>query len=704
MTFIVTTLIFVSNNGHASAPDTTTNENPRDQRDGDFNINSVQNLDLLEMNLESLMAMQVTSVGKKEQSLSSSAAAIYVITAEDIKHSGVTTIADALKMVPGLHVARISSDKWAINSRDLGSRFAETLLVLIDGRSVYTPSFSGVYWEVQDTLMSDIDRIEVIRGPGATLWGANAVNGVINIMTKHTKETRGGVVEAGVGDLEKGFGSFRYGIALTENLNARIYTKGFKRASLSNLEGDASSQGWESLRGGFRMDADLTHRDFLTMQGEIYDGEIHQYMDHLPKLPLQDVTSISTQPEDYFYSAEDLSDVSGGHLRLAWQKIVSSSSEWNVQAYYDRYSRSELFIGEKRETVDVALEHRFSPIPHHDVVWGLRYNHTKDHFDDTLIMSAVHDSEVYELFSLFVQDEFQISPDRLWLTVGTKLENHEDTGIEILPSIRLFFSIDSHHKVWGAVSRAVRSPSRLERDGRALPYLSPPFTLEISEYPYTNPVPILYYLSGGEWFDSETLTAFEAGYRLIPSSDFSVDLSLYYNKYEDSRSFSLEEDLVLHDQWIEQPIHFVNGSPWYTYGGEISMTWRPMAWMELETAYALVIRELDSTSEVQSMAPKHKVSLQASLSPFDRFNLYCRVNHVDDSSQVLWSNPPDFIYDIEAYTTLDMAMVWKPSTHLELSLSIQNVLDEAHVEAVQEVWTPPEETRRSIYGKISWFF
>ncbi len=657
-----------------------------------------QELDLLSMNLETLMTMQVTSVGKKEQELSSSAAAIHVITAEDIKQSGITTIADLLKMVPGLHVARVNSDKWAINSRDLGSRFAENLLVLIDDRSVYSPSFSGVYWEVQDTILADIARIEVIRGPGATLWGANAVNGVINIITKNSKETKGGLVEVGVGDLEHRFGSARYGAELTNGIHARIYGKGFERTSLTHPDGKESTKGWENFRGGFRLDADITHQDTLTLQGDIYEGDVYQFMENLPNLPMA-----SSPSSQLFFSKENRCEISGGHLQLSWQKILSSSSEWNVQTYYDRLYRKELFITEKRENLDLEFEHRFSPLTDQDVVWGLRCNHTQDHFDDTLIMSATPGSVKDTLFSLFIQDELLLIPETLWLTLGTKLEHNDYIGYELLPSARLFWSINAHHKMWGAISRAVRSPSRLERDGKLIPYISEPFSIELSEYPYTNPLPMLYSLSGDKSFESETLLAWEAGYRFIASPSFSADLAIYYNEYKNSRAFS-SEGVTVHDTWIEHKICFANGGPWETYGGELTVAWQAMEWLKLDMGYSLLMRDRDTTSGSKSDAPKHQLSLRGNLSPFEHFNLHWQLKYVNQSSQVLWSAPPDFIYDIDSYTTLDITTIWQALPHLALSLSINNLFDAAHVEALQEVWIPPEEMKRTIYGKATWVF
>lgn len=300
------------------------------------------NTDLTELSIEALMDIEVTSVSKKAQKLSESAAAIFAITSEDIRRSGVTNIADALRMVPGLNVARIDSSKWAVSSRGFNGRFLNKLLVLIDGRSVYTPLFSVVYWEVQDTLLEDVERIEVIRGPGAALWGANAVNGVINIITKNAADTQSGLLTLGGGDKEQAFAGLRYGMALGEDSHARLYTKGFERDSFQYADGSDSGDEWDMLRSGFRLDSHLSGHDELTLQGDLYQSNIDQ------TLYLATLT-----PPSYSQTIDDDADLSGGNLLGRWQHTFSSSSEFTLQLYYDRTVHEEAYYGEKLDTYDI---------------------------------------------------------------------------------------------------------------------------------------------------------------------------------------------------------------------------------------------------------------------------------------------------------------------------------------------------------------
>ncbi len=371
--------------------------------------------DLTELSLEELMDIEITSVSKKPERLADAAAAIFVITQEDIRRSGVTSIPEALRMVPGINVARIDSNKWAITSRGFNGRFANKLLVLIDGRIVYAPSFSGVYWEVQDTLMEDVDRIEVIRGPGATLWGANAVNGVINIITKSVADTQGGLVAMGAGTKERGFGGVRYGTDMGEATYGRFYAKGFKRDEFVHTTGDDAGDDWDMLRGGFRVDSLLYDRDPVTVQGDIYHGNINQTLN----------LSILSAP--YSDILEDKSKVSGWNLLTRWQHTLSPTSDLTLQAYYDRTDRDDAVYGEIRNTFDIDLQHQFAAYERHEVIWGLGYRYVHDDIStnssNTLILDP--DSSSDELFSAFVQDKITVIEDYLWLTIGSKFEHND---------------------------------------------------------------------------------------------------------------------------------------------------------------------------------------------------------------------------------------------------------------------------------------
>jgi iron complex outermembrane recepter protein len=315
--------------------------------------------DLTAASLEDLMNIEVTSVSKREEKLFETAAAIYVITQEDIRRSGATSIPELLRMVPGLNVARIDANKWAISARGFNGQFANKMLVLIDGRSVYTPLFSGVYWDVQDTLLADIERIEVIRGPGATLWGANAVNGVINIITKSAKETQGGLLTVGGGSEETGLGSLRYGGPLGKAAHYRIYTKYFNRTDQVDGLGRSTTGQWAIHRGGFRLDWQASRRDAVTFQGDLYHGSISQQA-ILPRLS-----------PPFTVAVNDPADVGGLNLLTRWSRSASSKSDFTLQFYYDRTQRFDQVVDETRNTYDLDLQHHLAAGRRHDLVGGL---------------------------------------------------------------------------------------------------------------------------------------------------------------------------------------------------------------------------------------------------------------------------------------------------------------------------------------------
>jgi iron complex outermembrane receptor protein len=312
--------------------------------------------DLIKLSIEDLMKMEITSVSKKAQKISDAAAAVFVITQEDIRRSGVTTIPEALRMAPGVEVARIDANKWAISARGFNSRFANKLLVLIDGRSVYSSLFSGVWWDVQDTLIEDIDRIEVIRGPGATLWGANAVNGVINIITKKAKETRGGLVAVGGGTEERGFGAVRYGLKLAKDTDLRVYAKYFNRDSSVTSDGVDAADDWDSYRTGFRLDYDQSEKNSFTLQGDYYQGKIGSTYDVDSIIPPYDVT---------FQKKEK---VSGVNIMGAWKHTFSNATEFDLRAYYDRAEQKDIMVAGYTDTVDLDFQYRLKGSRAHEIV------------------------------------------------------------------------------------------------------------------------------------------------------------------------------------------------------------------------------------------------------------------------------------------------------------------------------------------------
>ncbi len=456
---------------------------------------------LLDLSLEELMELKVTSLAKKPVSLARSPAALTVITAEEIRRSGLTTIPEVLRLVPGIDVAQIDANKWAISSRGFNGRFANKLLVLIDGRTVYSPVFTGVYWDVQDMLLEDIERIEVIRGPGGTLWGANAVNGIVNIITKHAKDTQGGLAQAGAGDQERGLGALRYGGKMGEDVHYRFSGKYFSRDDFVTAREDDAHDQWHMVRGTFRLDWDTSERDELMLQGAIYDGEADE----------TGILTSLTPPS--VLSATDTTELSGGHALLRFTHRQSDASEWVVQAYFDRAERFDDALGPiDVDTYDLDFQHRFPTGEHHELTWGLGYRRVEDDLPDAFTVSFDPLSRGVDLWSAFVQDEIILMED-LRLTLGSKFEHNDYSGFEFQPSARALWEVRPQHILWGAVSRAVRTPSRAESDFRVNVAASP------------GPVsPVLVSILGNPDVEAEELFAYELGYRGWLTSQMYIDL------------------------------------------------------------------------------------------------------------------------------------------------------------------------------------
>src|SRR4051812_6669490 len=460
---------------------------------------------IMDMDLADLMKITVTSVSKRPEKLSDAAAAIYVITGEDIRRAGATSIPEALRLAPGLEVARQDSHTWAISSRGFNDEFANQLLVLIDGRSVYTPLFAGVYWDVQDLPLEDINQIEVIRGPGASLWGANAVNGVINITTKRARDTQGLLVTGGGGNEEIGFGSLRYGGKIGDDMFYRVYAKYLDRDDSALPNGSDANDNWSMWRGGFRWDWQATDENLLTLQGDIYTGELNQ------------TVLVPTLTAPFAEFLQDKVHVGGGNLLGRWNHRFSDSSELAFKAYYDRTERDRVVFSETRDTFDLDLQHRFQLGGWNDIIVGLGYNLTADSLDNTFAVSFDPRHRTDSLYSGFVQDEIELIQDQLRLTLGTKLEHNDYTGWEVQPNARLSWSITKKQTAWFAASRAISTPSRAEDDIRINRLAIPPGIV--------GPVPGLVSQFGSRDMDSKELIAFELGYRIQPHERVTFDLA-----------------------------------------------------------------------------------------------------------------------------------------------------------------------------------
>lgn len=657
-----------------------------------------EEVDLTGLSVEELMDLKVTSVGKKVQNLSDSAAAIYVITNDDIRKSGVTNIPDALRMAPGINVARIDSNKWAVNSRSANSRFADKLLVMIDGRSVYTPTFSGVYWEVQDVMLEDIDRIEVIRGPGATLWGANAVNGVINIITKHASDTLGGLVSAGGGTQEQGFAGARYGAALSESTYGRFYAKGFKRGEFEYDTGGDANDDWGMVRSGFRVDSSISAKDSLSVHGDIYKGDIDQQMDL--------ATPVWSVTEGFSRFIKDETETSGGNVVALWEHVQSAASKFTLQAYYDRTERDEAFVKEKRDNIDVDFQHILKAGNRNEIVWGARYRFSEDDFENTGLVTTLNPaSSQDQLYSVFLQDEIMIARDLLWLTLGSKLEHNEYTGYEVQPSARLLWALRNNQKLWTSLSRAVRTPSRFEADGSVLTTVVPhpdSFNPLSPFYNPLNPLPIEIIAHGNKELDAEKLTAYELGYRVLFAHDFSLDAALFYHDYDKLRKFE-EENIVFTGTGIVQNRLAYDTGTANSQGLELAAVWQATDMLKLDLAYSFLDSNMENEWKQLGQEPKHQVSLRGFVNLRDDLDLNIWLRYMDDVTAVYTPLLNEF-YTVDEYVTLDLRLAWRPVPKMELSLVGQNLLDGGHMEFVQESFTRPTEVGRGVYGKFVYKF
>lgn len=609
------------------------------------------------LSIEQLMDIEVISVSRRPKRLSETASAIQIITQEDIRRSGATSLPEALRLASNLEVAQIDSRQWAISARGFNSMASNKLLVLIDGRTVYTPLFAGVFWDVQDTLLEDIDRIEVISGPGATLWGANAVNGVINVITKHTKDTQGGLLIGGGGTELNGLGGMRYGGALGTNLQYRVYGKYFDRDSTVLPDGRDASDDWHIGQGGFRMDWDASEDKAFTVQGDFYEGRISQ-------------------------ASVDEIDVSGANVIGRWSHTFSEDSDLTLQFYYDRTHRNiPGAFAEDLDTYDVDFQHRFPVGERHDIVWGLGYRLIADDIGNTPVLAFLPSQVSRQWFSGFVQDEIALWKDRAHLTLGTKIEHNDYTGFEFQPSGRLAWKLSEQQTLWSAISRAVRTPSRIDRE--LFSPDSPPFLL-----------------AGGPDFDSEKLLAYELGYRVQPLSRLALSVAAYYNNYDDLRSLEKVSPLT------PFPVLIANGLEGESYGVELTADYRVTDWWRLRAGYTelrIDIRPKPGSNDIsagsnESHDPERFFSLRSSLDLPGHWELDGAFRYVSRIEN----------QQVPAYGELDVRLGWRPSPDLEFSIVGQNLLHDNHAEFGALANTRGEITRREIergvFGKIVWRF
>jgi len=599
---------------------------------------------LAELSIEELANVEITSVSKRPEPLSTAPSSVYVITNDDIRRSGALSLPEALRLAPNLHVARIDALDYAISARGLnGFESANKLLVLIDGRSVYSALFSGVDWDQQHVMLEDVERIEVISGPGGTLWGANAVNGVINVITRDARETDGLLVSASGGSLDS-VANVRYGGSFNGG-GWRAYVSGYERGSLEKADGADANDGWDGVQAGFRTDLSLG-RDSLTLQGDVRDNSIDQSIG-LPGY------------------------VRGGNLLARWERRLGEGSALEVQAYYDRVRREARGIYDALDAFDVQAQHAFTWRNRHQIVWGGGWRVAEDDFRN-FVNGFVLDplSKRTSLGNVFVQDKIQLSP-ALDLTVGVKYEHSSYTGADWLPSARLSWRLSDRSMLWGAVSRSVRTPSRLERD-----LVFPGIVVNGT-------------------FGTEKLVAWEAGWRGRPLENLSLSVSAFFNQYDDLRTNELSPGGVL-------PIFLGNEAEGETWGIEAWGDWAVTPNWRLGAGFTALEKDFRSNSsldvsglEVQGVDPDWHASLRSQHDIGERMELDLRLRAVDDTPV----GTAGGYVGADAYAELDVRVGWRLTDRAELSLTGLNLLDERHREASENRGV---EIPRSVHASLRW--
>ena len=607
--------------------------------------------DLTELSLDDLMQVEIVSVSRKAEPLQLAAAAVFVVTGDDIRRSGARNIAEALRLVPGLHVARNGASDYAISARGFNSGSADKMEVLLDGRSVYTPLFSGVFWDTLDTYLGDIDRIEVIRGPGATLWGANAVNGVINIVTRHAGQTIGSEVNLSAGNEQRAAGALRTGRAVGAAGGVRFYAQAHELDDSVDAQGRDQRDSQRFQQAGLRGDFHLGAVE-LGVTADRYDSRTN-------------VTTVGTE-------SPAVETASGNHLMLRGRWNLGEQQALSGHAYLDQYERfSPSIYSEERQTLDTQLLYQVR-FGRHQINAGLGFRETEDETGGPpLLIIWEPANRTARTRSEFIQYQIGFLDQRLVWTVGTKLEHNDYTGNELQPGTRLGYQINEQVFTWAAVSRAVRTPNRLDHD-TAL-FCDAVIIAPLLGCTVGSVVPF-----GSRDFDSEKLLAWEWGLRLTDQQRYSADLALFYNDYDDIKS---QEGAGFGSQ--------ANNGEVKTYGAELALNWRVRSGLDLRAHYSWL--QVDAQTRAGSVDgnfqerertdPEHQASLRALWSPAGNWHTDATLRYVSGFDQYTGTAPnPRVRSRIPGYVELNSRVAWRYSAHSELAVVGENLLDSSHPE------------------------
>ena len=642
--------------------------------------------DLVEDSLETLMNLEVSSPGRKEQKLSQTAGAVYVITQEDIRRSGLSSIPEVLRMVPGVQVARIDASSWSVTARGFSGRFADKMLVLIDGRSIYNHLYSGVYWEQNSVPLEDIERIEVIRGPGATMWGANAVNGVINIITKQAKETQGLTVSTGGGSEERASGFVRYGGSAGDNTSYRAYTDYFQDGPLSTAAGQAAHDHWDLAQGGGRLDWQESDRDTLTFEGDVYRGGAQQTV-------YSNYPAIGLTP-----AGPDTVAMSGEYALGRWTHLFSDRSDLSTQFSVSDEDRLEGYGALDTQTTEFDLQHHFVLSPRNDLMWGAGFEVYQDDTSShrafpppSATVQLVPADSTDALFSFFAQDQIALLPERLTLTLGAKIEHTGSIGFDIQPSARLLWNVTSRQGLWASVSRAVRTPDLVDRDA-------------LIQFQATQGSSVVGILSGNPNMRPDTALAYEAGYRNQPARWVTLDLATFFSVYHDLMTMDIGAPFLQAgpSPVLVVPMQFGNNSAGHTYGIEMSTNWSVTQRWRLTGNYSWFRYGLDSGHfgagtiplDNEGGSPAHQVQFRSQLDLGRKLNFDAGVYYVSALTGLA----------VPGYVRTDARLGWRVTRTTEISLAGQNLLNGRHLEYAATDYVQPSEQGRAVQLRVRWAF
>jgi iron complex outermembrane recepter protein len=605
--------------------------------------------DLTRLSIEELANLEITSVTRRPQPLSQAAAPIYVITNDDIRRSGATRLAEALRLAPNLHVARLDAGNYAITARGFNHNTgtANKLQVMVDGRVIYNPLFSGVFWDEPDVPVADIDRIEVISGPAGALWGSNAVNGVINIVTRNSRDTQGALVDVSGGSLDQ-TAVLRYGGRISDSSTFRVYGMGSRHGTLQTASGADVGDAWDKLRGGFRADWSAGANSW-TLQGDIYEAVTED------------------QPGALKNGA-----ISGSHVLSRWNRQFDSGSMLQAQLYYSKKRRDATSgITAMFDAYDIDAQYSFTAGSAHSVVLGGGYRVMQDEFiagPGTVFLDP--EKRQLRLANGFIQDQISLWTN-LNVTFGLKAEHNSYTGMEYMPDARIAWTLSDASLLWASVSRAVRSPARFDRD-------------------LFNPG----IFAGGPNFDSEKLIAYEAGYRGQPGVSTTVSVSGFYNVYDELRSVEASTPVIF-------PLVVRNGMEGETFGVEFWATHAIASWWRVSAGVAWLHKDLrlkpGSTDifgvQFAGNDPTYQASLRSNMELSDNLELDISLRAVDDLPSPR----------IPGYLEADLRLGWRITESLELSLLGANLLHDRHTEFANPA-VPTKYIPRSITAAARWRF